>query len=140
VTIKGYFWRSSVRDTVKTALEQAWEPTCHTREVPVLPGGTSVLAENRPPDSRERTPRIVLSVVEREEYERDPSKLVAITTRVCIGLMRQGYEVRPDIYCQGTPIRRRVEQGPAVKAKFIETFDQMVREFGDPKKNGGPKK
>lgn len=138
MTVRGYFWRSSVRTTVKTVLEQHWEPTCHTREVPALPAGLSVLRD-RQPDVRERTPRIVLSVVDKAEYERDQSKLAGITTRVCIGLMRQGFEVRND-----TDAMRRTgligDKGPVDDVRLIGNVAEFIQEFGDPKKNGGPKK
>jgi hypothetical protein len=139
VTIKGYFWRSSVQSTIKTILEQRWAPEDHTRVAMVIPGGVSVLRENKAPDVSDRNQYIHLSVVEREEYERDTSKLVAITTRVCIGLMRQGYEVRND-----TEAMRRTgligASGPVDEVKLIGDVEEFKREFGDPTKNGGPKK
>lgn len=137
MTTRGYFWRSSVQSVVKNLLEQKWERGFDAREAKILPANTSILTENRPPDVRESTPRITLSVVDRAEYHRDPNKLVSIVSRVCIGLMRQGYEIRPDIWSEGTPVRRR---GPVNEVKLIETFDQFVEEFGDPRKNGGRKK
>jgi len=120
--IKGYFWRSSVERVIRVILDQDWDPTVSFRDVQVMPVGTKM------EDSG--TPSICLSVLDRTEYRTDPSKLVNITNRVCIMLMREGYEIRNNAV---------IDRGPVDKLKVVEGWDEVSKAFGDPG-NKGPKK
>ena len=69
----------------------------------------------------------MLTREDQEDYRNDEDSLVRITSRVCIDLMRLGFEVRSDVYTKGTPVRRR---GPEVQPKIVRSFEEMVETFG----------
>jgi len=74
--------------------------------------------------------------------------LVAIVTRECVELMRQGWEIVPDDSCLprrpvDPDVQRviigRMEVGPYDETRHITSMVEFLEHFGDPQRNGGPK-
>ena len=121
MAVKGFFWRSSIERSIEAILSQKWYHSVTHRKVfltPMIgPGRVKILSPE------ERTPLIYLSVLDREEYRKNPEKLLDITNRVCIHLMRDGYEVRNSEF---------IEHGPVNEARFVESYEEIAKAFGAP--------
>lgn len=95
----------------------------------LLPAGTRLLGgseQERPP----AIPRVVLRWADRVAYEEDPSDaLCEVTNRVCLELMRQGYEIKESVTPTTVDSAPR-HVGPPPNGKR--------RRWGNPGDNGGP--
>lgn len=90
---KGAFWRSSVRRTLRTILEQVWGER-EVKEVVLFPAGTQLLKGD---PSTLDIARVELTWQDKLAYEMEPDMLVNIVNRACLELMRKGYEVRENL-------------------------------------------
>lgn len=138
--IKGHFWRSSVKATLRTVLEQSWPTLAEYRIAPLFPVGTKLMEEG---DiiAAGGVPTFTLSRDDKRAFEHNPEEhLVRVTTKACIVVMREGYEVRPD---PDVPIGVLPgDCGPEDETKLIGSYDEFKKTFGDlvkPKGGGGKK-
>lgn len=93
---KGRFWRSSIRQTLKTMMEHHWQRG-DVRDVVLLPAGTRLLSKVKV-GSPPVFPRARLRWEDKVAYGNDPLEgLHAMTNRVCLELMKQGYEVKEGV-------------------------------------------
>lgn len=91
---KGAFWRSSVRRTLRTILEQVWGER-EVKEVAMIPAGMRLLDAKNNGDLS--VPRVEVTWKDKLAYEMEPDTLLHLVNRVCIELMRKGYEIRENL-------------------------------------------
>ena len=129
--IKGHYWRATVENTLRTILEQSWPRLAEYRVVPLFPVGMKMLEEGEIIESG-GVPTFTLSRDDKRAFEHNPEEhLVRVTTKACIRLMRDGYEIR-NAWAVGE------EKG----ARIIRSFEEFKDTFGDlvkPKGGGGKK-